>query len=131
MMAGLIAREKGAQKRNIRCEATLPIYPARDVAMQKDPKIPSFRDLMIHFGNGAFLGALLAFALIFTERNTLQVIANSSSPATSAAVFIGTISFAIGLGATLSGYILTAIELTALEAKQRNDRFKRRGDSGF
>jgi hypothetical protein len=46
-------------------------------------------------------------------------------------VFIGTISFAIGLGATLSGYILTAIELTALEAKQRNDRFKRRGDSGF
>lgn len=98
--------------------------------MRKDSITPSFRQLIIHFGTGAFLGALLAFALIVMERSTFQVIASSSSPVSSAAIFVGTISFAIGLGATLSGYFFTAIELTALAAKQRNDRFKGRGDSG-
>ncbi len=70
-------------------------------------------------------------AAIVTWIDQMPVRNGNQSPVSSAAVFIGTISFAIGLGATLSGYILTAIELTALEAKQRNDSFNRRDDSGF
>jgi len=98
--------------------------------MQNDFRTPSFRQLIIHFGNGAFLGALLAFALIFTDGHTFHLIASSSTPVSSTAIFFGTISFAIGLGATLTGYIFTGNELTALEVKQRVDRFKGRGDSG-
>jgi hypothetical protein len=49
---------------------------------------------------------------------------------TEMAFFVGFISFVFAIGATLSGFIFTAIELNAVEAKQRTERFNRRRDLG-
>jgi hypothetical protein len=40
------------------------------------------------------------------------------------AVFVGFFSFVVGTGATMSGFVFTAIELNALEAKQQTQRVK-------
>jgi NhaP-type Na+/H+ or K+/H+ antiporter len=69
---------------------------------------------------GAILGALLAVALIVTNRHIFQSIASSSSPSTSMALFIGFVSFVFAIGATLSGFVFTAVELNALEAKRQS-----------
>lgn len=75
---------------------------------------------------GAILGALLALALIGTNGHIFQLIASSSSPSLSMALFVGFFSFVVGTGATISGFIFTAIELNALEAKQQTERVNRR-----
>ena len=97
-------------------------------AMQKDSRTPSVRQVIVHSAMGSVLGSLLAVSLIITNQNLFHFIAASPSPSTSLALFIGFFSFVIGTGATISGCIFTAIELNALEAKQRIDPFRRRDD---
>jgi hypothetical protein len=69
---------------------------------------------------GTILGALLAIALMVANRHIFHFIASSSSPLTEMAFFVGFISFVFAIGATLSGFIFTAIELNALEAQRRS-----------
>jgi NhaP-type Na+/H+ or K+/H+ antiporter len=88
--------------------------------MQKDWRTPSFAQLVIHCGMGAILGALLAVALMVANRDIFRLIASSSSPLTEMAFFVGFISFVFAIGATLSGFIFTAIELNSLEAKRQS-----------
>jgi NhaP-type Na+/H+ or K+/H+ antiporter len=90
--------------------------------MQKDSRTPASAQLIIHCAMGAILGALLAVALIVTNRHIFQVIASSSSPSGSLALFVGFFSFVVGTGATISGFIFTAIEPSAFEAKQQTGR---------
>jgi hypothetical protein len=79
---------------------------------------------------GAILGALMALILIVTNRHIFQLITSSSSPSISVAMFVGFFSFVVGTGATMSGFIFTAIELNTLEAKQQTKHVNRRRGSG-
>ncbi len=72
----------------------------------------------------------MAVVLIVTNRDIFQVIASSSSPSVSMALLIGFFSFVVGTSATISGFIFTAVELNALEAKQQTERANRRRGSG-
>ena len=98
--------------------------------MQKESRTPTFVQMIIHCGMGAILGVLLGLGLIVNDTNIFQFIASSSSPFMEMAVFVGFFSFVIGTGATVSGFIFTAIELNALEAKQQTERLKRQRGSG-
>jgi predicted MFS family arabinose efflux permease len=98
--------------------------------MQKDSRTPSFAHLITHFGMGTILGALFALALVISNRQLSHLIASASSPSTSMALFVGFFSFVFAIGACLSGYIFTAVELNALEAKQQTEPVKRRRDLG-
>jgi NAD/NADP transhydrogenase alpha subunit len=79
---------------------------------------------------GAILGTLLGLALIITNGHIFQLIASSSSPSISMALFIGFFAFVVSTGATISGFIFTAVELAALEARQQTERVNRRRNSG-
>jgi NhaP-type Na+/H+ or K+/H+ antiporter len=98
--------------------------------MHKDSRSPSFRQLIIHCGMGVVLGALFALALAISNRQLYHLIASSSSPSTSMALFVGFFSFVVGTGATISGFVFTALELAAVEAKQQTEPLKRRRDPG-
>jgi uncharacterized membrane protein YccC len=95
--------------------------------MQKQSKMPTPVQLMIHFGMGAVLGALLALAMILINKDIFQSILSSSSPLMDMAFFVGVLSFAIGTGASMTGFHFTAIELDAL-AKRQTSRVKHRQD---
>jgi len=92
--------------------------------MQKDSKMPTPVQLMSHFGMGAVLGALLALAMILINKDMFQSILSSSSPLMDMTFFVGVLSFAIGMGASMTGFGFSAIELHALEAKQQTRRVK-------
>jgi NAD/NADP transhydrogenase alpha subunit len=79
---------------------------------------------------GAILGTLLGLALIITNPHIFQLIATSSSPSISMALFVGFFAFVVSTGATISGFIFTAVELAALEARQQTERVNRRRNSG-
>jgi predicted alpha/beta superfamily hydrolase len=94
--------------------------------MQKDSRSPTLVQLIIHYAMGAVLGALLALAMIFTHKDIFQFILSSSSPLLDTMMFVGVLSFAIGTGASMTGFIFSAIELDALEAKRQTNRIKQR-----
>jgi NhaP-type Na+/H+ or K+/H+ antiporter len=98
--------------------------------MQKDSRAPISVQLIIHGAMGAILGALLGLALIITNRHIFQLIDSSSSPSISLALFVGFFAFVVSTGASISGFFFTAIELTALEAKQQNERVNKQRSSG-
>jgi hypothetical protein len=100
------------------------------IVMQKNPKTLPVRHVMVHAAMGGVLGALLALSGILTNQNVFQLITTSASPSIDLTIFVGFFSFVVGTGATISGCIFTAIELNELEAKERIEPFKRRGDSG-
>jgi len=52
----------------------------RCLVMQKDPRIPSFGQVIIHTAMGAVLGGLLALALLVTDSDLFRLIAHSPSP---------------------------------------------------
>jgi hypothetical protein len=81
--------------------------------MQKDPRTPSFRQMIVHTAMGAVLGALLALALIVTNRHLFELIARFSSPGFPLALLMGVSSFLISAGATLTGLIFTTIEINS------------------
>jgi NhaP-type Na+/H+ or K+/H+ antiporter len=97
--------------------------------MQKDPKMPSFRQVIIHTAMGAVLGALLALALIATNRHLFELIAHSPSPRFLVALLMGVSSSLIAAGATFSGLIFMTAEMNPRPAKQRaiGPSNKRRG----
>jgi hypothetical protein len=87
--------------------------------MQKDPRTPSFRQVIVHTAMGAVLGAMLALALIVTNRHLFELIAHSPSPRFFVALLMGVSSSLIAAGATFSGLIFTTAELTSRPAKRR------------
>jgi hypothetical protein len=87
--------------------------------MYKDQKTPSFRQVIVHTVMGAVLGALLALALIVTNRHLFELIAHFPSPGFPLAQLIGVSSFLIAAGATLSGLIFTTVEINSPPAKRR------------
>ena len=88
--------------------------------MEKGSRTPSFRQLIVHTAMGAVLGALLALAVIVTNRHFFEMIAHSPSPRFLVALLMGVTSFLIAAGATLSGAIFTTIELNSSPlARQR------------
>jgi hypothetical protein len=93
--------------------------------MQKESRTPTSVQVIVHFGMGAVLGALLASAMILTHKDIFQSMASSSSSLMDMAFFVGVLSFAIGMGASMTGFGFTVIELEALEAK-RQARFNQR-----
>ncbi|MGC2077389.1 MAG: hypothetical protein WA728_15395 [Xanthobacteraceae bacterium] len=99
--------------------------------MQKDPTIPSFRQVIVHTAMGAVLGALLALALIVTNHHLFELIAHSQSPRFFVALLMGVSSSLIAAGATFSGLIFKTVEMNSPPAKRRaiNPSNKRR-DSG-
>jgi hypothetical protein len=68
---------------------------------------------------GAILGALLALALIVTNRHLFELIAHSPSPKFLIGLFLGVSSFLIAADATLSGLTFTTIEINSPLTKQR------------
>src|SRR5262245_18828242 len=46
----------------------------RQLVMHEDPKTPSFRQVIVHTAMGAVFGALLALALIVTNRHLFELI---------------------------------------------------------
>ena len=81
--------------------------------MYKDQKTPSFRQVIVHTVMGAVLGALLALALIVTNRHLFELLAHFPSPGFPLAQLIGVSSFLIAAGATLSGLIFTTVEINS------------------
>lgn len=79
---------------------------------------------------GLTLGALFALVLIVTNQHIFELIASSSSPSGTMALFVGFFAFVIGTGATISGFIFSAIELNALEAKQQTKHMRGRDGLG-
>jgi uncharacterized membrane protein YccC len=79
--------------------------------MQKDSRTPTSVQLIIHFAMGSVLGAMLALAMLLTDKSLL--------PLTDMAFFVGVLSFAIGMGASMTGFGFTAIELEAKRQAQR------------
>ncbi len=101
-----------------------------DIAMQKGSTTPTSAQMIIHCAMGLVLGALMGLVLIVTNQHIFALIATSSAPSGSMALFIGFFSFVVGTGATISGFIFTAIELNALEAKQQTERINKRRGAG-
>src|SRR5690349_19951656 len=91
----------------------------RCLVMQKDPRIPSFGQVIIHTAMGAVLGGLLALALLVTDSDLFRVIAHSPSPGFDIALLMSVFSFLIAAGATFSGFIFTNIEINSQLAKRR------------
>jgi hypothetical protein len=81
--------------------------------MHKDPRTPSFRQVIVHTAMGAVLGALLALALIVTNRHLFELIAHFPSPGFPLARLVGVSSFLIAAGATLTGLLFTTIEINS------------------
>jgi NhaP-type Na+/H+ or K+/H+ antiporter len=94
--------------------------------MQKDSRSPTSIQLVIHCAMGVILGAILGLALILIDQNIFQFIVSSSSPLMNTAVFVGFFCFLVGTGATMSGFVFTAIELNSLEVKQQTQRINQR-----
>jgi NhaP-type Na+/H+ or K+/H+ antiporter len=78
--------------------------------MHKNQTTPSFRQLIVLAAMGAVLGALLALALVVTNRHVFELIMHSRSPTIFFALFMGVCSFLIAVGATVSGAIFTNTE---------------------
>jgi hypothetical protein len=87
--------------------------------MHEDPKTPSFRQVIVHTAMGVVLGALLALALIVTNRHLFELIAHFPSPGFPLALLMGVSSFLIAAGATLSGLLFTTVEINSSPAKRR------------
>jgi hypothetical protein len=104
------------QRRRTTLTMTFATSITRRVVMQKDSRTPSFAQLITHCAMGGILGALLAVALMVGNRHIFHFIASSSSPLTEMAFFVGFLSFVFAIGATLSGFIFTAIELNGSKA---------------
>jgi NhaP-type Na+/H+ or K+/H+ antiporter len=101
------------------------------LVMPKDSRTPSFRQVIVHTAMGAVLGALLALAVLVTNRHFFELIAHSSSPRFHIVLLMGFSSFLIAAGATLSGLIFTTIEINSPLAKQRaTSSPDKRRDSG-
>jgi NhaP-type Na+/H+ or K+/H+ antiporter len=96
--------------------------------MQKGSRTPTSIQMVIHCGMGVILGAIFGLALIYADKGIFQFIASSPSPFMEMAVVIGFFSFMMGIGATISGFFFTAIELNALQAKQQTQRISQRRD---
>jgi hypothetical protein len=94
--------------------------------MQKDSRRPLSVQMVIHCAVGMILGALFGLALIITDPNIFKFIVTSESPLMEMAVFVGFFSFVVGIGATISGFFFTTIELDALKAKQQTKRISQR-----
>jgi hypothetical protein len=62
---------------------------------------------------GAVLGALLALALIVTNRHLFELIAHFPSPGFPLLRLMGVCSFLIAAGATLTGLLFTTIEIVS------------------
>jgi NhaP-type Na+/H+ or K+/H+ antiporter len=92
----------------------------------KDSRTPTSIQLVIHCGMGLMLGAIFGLALILTDQNIFQFIVSSSSPLMNMTIFIGFFSFVVGMGATMSGFIFTAIELNSLKVKEQTQRINQR-----
>jgi hypothetical protein len=87
--------------------------------MHEDPKTPSFRQVIVHTAMGVVLGALLALALIVTNRHLVELSAHFPSPGFPLALLMGVSSFLIAAGATLSGLLFTTVEINSSSAKRR------------
>jgi hypothetical protein len=66
---------------------------------------------------GAVLGALLALALIVTNRHLFELTAHFPSPGFPLVLLMGVSSFVIAAGATLTGLLFTTIEINSLPTK--------------
>ena len=66
---------------------------------------------MGHLATGAGLGLFLSLSLIISNGgHVLEMIMNSMAPKATMALFVGILSSVMAVGATLSGFIFTAIE---------------------
>jgi hypothetical protein len=81
--------------------------------MHEDPRTASFRQVIVHTAMGAVLGALLALALLVTDRHLFELIAHFPSPGFPLLRLIGVSSFLIAAGATLTGLLFTTIEINS------------------
>ncbi len=91
-------------------------------AMQNDLRRLITVQMILHCITGVVLGSLFALALILTDKNILQFIRTSPSPWMETAVVVGFFSFIIGMGAAITGFFFTVIDLSSLQAKQQGQR---------
>ena len=67
--------------------------------------------MLVHLGMGAGLGLFLSLSLILSDgMRVSEMIMNSSTPKTTMALFVALVSALIAVGASLSGFIFTAME---------------------
>jgi hypothetical protein len=79
--------------------------------MKQHPTAPAARDLLVHLAIGVGLGLVLSLALIVGNGgHVFEMIVNSSAPKATMALFVGVTSSLMGVGATLSGFVFTAMD---------------------
>jgi hypothetical protein len=79
--------------------------------MQTPSKTPRLGELAGHAATGAGLGLFLSLTLIISNTGRIfEALVNSSNPKIMTLMFVGTFSFILAVGATLTGLIFSVIE---------------------
>jgi hypothetical protein len=75
--------------------------------MTAQEKVSTIRQVLSHLTMGASLGTFLATSILLTDtQHIFQMIINSAAPKLMLVVFVGTFTLIVGIGATLTGFIL-------------------------
>jgi ABC-type multidrug transport system permease subunit len=76
--------------------------------------------IAVHFAMGALIGTLAALFLVFSDASSIhQLLRAHATPASSIAVFIAFCALTVANGASLTGFIFSAIEAEKVAARQR------------
>ena len=90
---------------------------------QRRPNAPedvSPRQVAVHFAMGALLGTLGALFLVFSDASGIhQLFRADAAPASTIAVFIAFCALTVANGASLTGFIFTAMEAEKVAARRR------------
>ena len=90
---------------------------------QRRPNTPedvSPRQVAVHFAMGALIGTLGALFLVFSDASRIhQLFGAAATPASTLAVFVGFCALLVANGATLTGFIFSAIDAERVAARRR------------
>ena len=87
--------------------------------MQRGPDTVTVREVAAHFAMGTSLGTLAALLLLLLNGHVFEMIARASGPAVSPAFFVAVFASLLGVGATLTGVIFSAMEAERIAESKR------------
>lgn len=84
------------------------------------PQDVSSRQIAVHFVMGALLGAFAALFLVYSDASGIhQLFRADAAPASTIAVFIAFCALTVANGASLTGFIFSAMDAEKVAARRR------------